>query len=380
MGSLAGKVALVTGGGQGLGYDIAHALADEGMNLVLTGRVQEKLEAKAAILGNEGVEVLAIEGDVGQRSTAEATLARTLERFGRLDVLVNNAQTLSLPVPLIEQDDALIDAIIGSGLYGTIYFMQAAYPALAKEGGAVINLGSGQGLVGGWGTASYAAAKEGIRALSKVAAREWGKDGIRVNTICPGAWSPSMDEWFKDKPEELEAMLSQAPLGRFADGYRDVGRLAVFLAGPDCFMTGQTFYIDGGQLMPCLKDLRCLTTGPHLPPSFRRAVRASPGTWSRPDPTRPSSIASCPPQCASPTMASLHLGVSSWWRPSSAMPLPGCSTAPIARRGRSPASRNWPRSRSSPGRRPRWSWSSPRPTRRARSRCGSRSFRPGPPA
>jgi NAD(P)-dependent dehydrogenase (short-subunit alcohol dehydrogenase family) len=250
MGALAGKAALVTGGGQGLGYDMARAFADEGMKLVLTGRVQEKLEEKAAILENQGAEVLAVAGDVGRRSTADDAVARTLDAFGRLDVLVNNAQTLSLPVPLVEQDDALIEAIIGSGLYGTIYFMQAAHPALAQQGGAVINLGSGQGLVGGWGTASYAAAKEGIRALSKVAAREWGRDGIRVNTICPGAWSPSMDEWFKDKPEELETMLAQAPLGRFADGYRDIGRLAVFLAGPDCFMTGQTFYIDGGQLMP----------------------------------------------------------------------------------------------------------------------------------
>jgi NAD(P)-dependent dehydrogenase (short-subunit alcohol dehydrogenase family) len=246
MGALTGKVALVTGGGQGLGYDMARAFADEGMKLVLTGRVQEKLEDKAATIKGQGAEVLTIAGNVGQRSTSDHAVARTLDKFGRLDVLVNNAQTLSLPVPLVEQDDALIEAIIGSGLYGTIYFMQAAYPALAKEGGAVINLGSGQGLVGGWGTASYAAAKEGIRALSKVAAREWGKDGIRVNTICPGAWSPSMDDWFRDKPEELEAMLAQAPLGRFADGYRDIGRLAVFLAGPDCFMTGQTFYIDGG--------------------------------------------------------------------------------------------------------------------------------------
>lgn len=248
--ALAGKVALVTGGGQGLGFDIAHAFADAGMKLVITGRVQEKLDARAEELHAEGAEVLAVAGDVSVRATADDAVARTLDAFGRLDVLVNNAQTLSLPVPLVEQDDALIEGIIRSGLFGTIYFMQAAHPALAKEGGAVINLGSGQGLVGGWGTASYAAAKEGIRAVSKVTAREWGKDQIRVNTICPGAWSPSMDDWFKDKPEELAAMLAQAPLGRFADGYRDIGKLALFLAGPDCFMTGQTFYIDGGQLMP----------------------------------------------------------------------------------------------------------------------------------
>jgi len=71
-----------------------------------------------------------------------------------------------------------------------------------------------------------------------------------VNTICPGAWGESMEAWAKERPEEIEALLAQAPLGRFADGYRDVGSLAVFLASPDCFMTGQTFYIDGGQLMP----------------------------------------------------------------------------------------------------------------------------------
>jgi NAD(P)-dependent dehydrogenase (short-subunit alcohol dehydrogenase family) len=250
MGILAGKVALVTGGGQGLGFDMAHAFTDEGAKLVLTGRLREKLDARAAKLRAGGAEVLTIAGDVSLRATADDAVARTLDAFGRLDVLVNNAQSLSLPVPLIEQDDELIGRIIGSGLFGTIYFMQAAYPALARQGGAIINLGSGQGLVGGWGTASYAAAKEGIRALSKVAAREWGKDKIRVNTVCPGAWSPSMDDWFKDKPEELDALLAQAPLGRFADGYKDIGRLAVFIAGPDCFMTGQTFYIDGGQLMP----------------------------------------------------------------------------------------------------------------------------------
>jgi len=250
MATMEGKVALVTGGGQGLGFDIAHAFADEGAKLVLTGRVQEKLDARAEELRRQGTEVLAIAGDVRFRTTAEDAVARTLDAFGRLDVLVNNAQTLSLPVPLVEQDDELLEGIIHSGLFGTIYFMQAAHPALARQGGAVINLGSGQGMVGGWGTSSYAATKEGIRALSKVAAREWGKDGIRVNTICPGAWSESMDAWAKEKPEEIEALLAQSPLGRFADGYRDVGRLAIFIAGPDCFMTGQTFHIDGGQLMP----------------------------------------------------------------------------------------------------------------------------------
>jgi NAD(P)-dependent dehydrogenase (short-subunit alcohol dehydrogenase family) len=249
MGKLQDMVAIVTGGGQGLGFDMAHAFVDEGAKVVLTGRVQEKLDAKADRLRAQGAEVLAIAGDVRFRKTAQDTVAQTLEAFGRIDILVNNAQTLSTPVPLMEQDDELIEGIIRSGLFGTIYFMQAAYPALAKRGGSIINIGSGQGVVGGFGTASYAAAKEGLRGLSRVTAREWGKDQIRVNVICPGALSESWTPWFKDKPDELAALASQSALGRFADGYKDMGSLAIYLASPECFLTGQTLFLDGGHLL-----------------------------------------------------------------------------------------------------------------------------------
>ena len=244
------KVAIVTGGGQGLGFDMARAFADEGAKIVITGRVQEKLDAKAAILRGQGAQVLAIAGDVQFRKTAVDTVERTLAAFGRVDILVNNAQTISLPVPFIEQDDTHMEQQIKSGLFGTMYFMQAAYPALRKQGGVIINLGSGQSYVGGFGTASYSAAKDGIRAMTRVVAREWGRDNIRINVICPGAWSDSFDAWYKDKPEELKQTLAQTSMGRFADGYKDVGGLAVYLASPECFLTGQTFYLDGGVIMP----------------------------------------------------------------------------------------------------------------------------------
>jgi NAD(P)-dependent dehydrogenase (short-subunit alcohol dehydrogenase family) len=250
MGALRDTVTLVTGAGQGLGYDMACAFADAGSNLVITGRVQEKLDAKAEALRSRGVEVLALAGDVKARRTAEETVARALAAFGRIDVLINNAQTLSLPVPLLEQDDEHMESIIRSGLFGTMYFMQAAHAALAVRGGAIVNLGSGQSYVNAPGVASYAAAKAGISAVSRVAAREWGRDGIRVNLICPGAITDSFTDWFKDKPEELAALTSQSALGRFADGYKDVGGLALYLASPDCLLTGQTFYVDGGQIMP----------------------------------------------------------------------------------------------------------------------------------
>jgi len=244
-----GKVVIITGASQGLGFDMARSFADEGAKLVLTGRFQQKLDEKAGVLTEQGAEVLAIAGDVACRATAVATVARTLETFGRLDVLINNAQTLSLPVPLIEQDDQHMQTVIGSGLFGTMYFMQAAYPAMKRNGGSIINIGSGQGMACNIGTASYAAAKEGIRALSRVAAREWGKDKIRVNVVCPGAWSPSYENWFKDKPEELAATFAQKAMGRPADGYKDLGNLVTYLANPDCFLTGQTIIIDGGSIM-----------------------------------------------------------------------------------------------------------------------------------
>src|SRR6202008_2015685 len=122
-----------------------------------------------------------------------------------------------------------MEKIVHSGIFGTMYFMQAAHAALKAQKGAVINVASGAGVVGNLGQASYAAAREGIRGLSRVAAREWGPDGIRVNVISPAANSPSMESWFKDRPEERAALMAQIPLGRFAEGYDDLGQLALFL-------------------------------------------------------------------------------------------------------------------------------------------------------
>ena len=249
MSGLQNKVAIVTGGGQGVGFGIAHAFADEGIKLVLTGRVQEKLDAKADVLRALDVEVLAIAGDVQQRGSANHVVEQTLAAFGRLDILVNNAQTLGPQRPLDQQDDEQFEQTIRSGLFGTIYFMQAAYPALAREGGSIINLGSLMGVQGTAGQAAYAATKEGIRGVSRVAARDWGKDQIRVNVICPGATSETFMSFFERYPDQFDIYKEQLALKRFADPYIDIGRLAVILARPDCFLTGQTLHSDGGQVM-----------------------------------------------------------------------------------------------------------------------------------
>lgn len=249
MGALQGMTAIVTGSGQGLGLAMATALAGEGARLVLVELREERLASAAEALRDRGAEVIAIGGDVRERQVADDAVAKALEHFARLDILINCAQWLSMPVPFIEQDPRHFANMIDSGLYGTVNFMQAAYPALKRQGGSIINMGSGAGTAGNVGQAAYGATKEAIRGLTRTVAKEWGAHGIRINVICPAAMSPSLIGWFRDKPEELEATLKLNALGRFAEG-TDIGRLAVFLASPDCFLTGQTLHCDGGQVMP----------------------------------------------------------------------------------------------------------------------------------
>lgn len=249
MGKLDGLTAIVTGSGQGLGFAMAGALADAGARLVLVELREERLKSAAGTLRDKGIEVIAIAGDVRDRAVADDAVAQALDTFGRLDILINCAQWLAMPVPFIEQDKAHFANMLDSGLYGTVNFMQAAFPPLKERGGSVINMGSGAGTGGNLGQAAYGAAKEAIRGLTRTVAKEWGADGIRINVICPAAMSPSLIGWFEDKPDELAAALELNAMGRFAEG-TDIGSLAVFLASPDCFITGQTLHCDGGQVMP----------------------------------------------------------------------------------------------------------------------------------
>jgi NAD(P)-dependent dehydrogenase (short-subunit alcohol dehydrogenase family) len=237
---------MVTGCGQGLGFDMARAFADEGAKLVMVELNCDTLTDKARQMLAQGNDVVTVQGDVAQRATAQNAVAKALDAFGRIDVLLNAAQYTCLPIPFAEQDDEHIARMVHSGVFGTMYFMQAAYPALKASKGAVINVASGAGVVGNVGQAAYAAAKEGIRGLSRVAAREWGREGIRVNIISPAANSPSMQAWFRDNPSAREATLAGVAQGRFADGYRDLGAVVLFLGSPECFLTGQTLQVDGG--------------------------------------------------------------------------------------------------------------------------------------
>jgi NAD(P)-dependent dehydrogenase (short-subunit alcohol dehydrogenase family) len=247
---LEGKIAIVTGAGQGVGLGIAQALASAGARLVITGRDEAKLRRAAAAIAADPAEVLTVAGDARRRASAEAAVAAAVARFGRVDIVVNNAQSSKPFVPLEQIDDETVALTLESGLLGTLYFMQAAFPHMKERGGSIINLGSREGVFGGVGFGIYAATKEGIRGLSRVAAREWGKYGIRVNVVNPAALTDAAQSFFAAHPEAEQYYRSQIALGRLGEPRRDIGSVAVFLAGDDsAYVTGQTINVDGGQVM-----------------------------------------------------------------------------------------------------------------------------------
>ena len=234
MGFLTGKTAIITGAGRAvlsdgrcgsIGYGIATAYAKEGANLVITGRNVKKLEdAKEELERLYGIKV---------------------KEFGGIDVLINNAQASASGVSIADHTTEQFNLAMYSGLYAAFYYMKACYPYLAKSKGSVINFASGAGLFGNYGQCAYAAAKEGIRGLSRVAATEWAKDGINVNVICPLAWTAEQFE--KAYPDAFKANVKMPPAGHFGDAELEIGRVCVQLASPDFkYMNGETLTLEGG--------------------------------------------------------------------------------------------------------------------------------------
>ena len=242
------NVTIITGGGKGIGYGLAQAFAEAGSNLVITGRTLSRLEsARQRLEAEYGVKVLPIVADGADESAIKDVVAQTIATFGKINTLVNNAQVSKSGLPLIEHTKEDLDLSIHSGLYAAFFYMRECHPYLKESKGSVINFASGAGLFGKLGQSSYAAAKEGIRGLSRVAAAEWGPDGIRVNVICPLAMTESLMEWRDNYPDLFAKTIQGIPLGRFADPKDDIGRVAVFLASEDAhYITGETITLQGG--------------------------------------------------------------------------------------------------------------------------------------
>jgi meso-butanediol dehydrogenase / (S,S)-butanediol dehydrogenase / diacetyl reductase len=244
--SLKDKVAIVTGAGQGVGRGVALALAADGAAVMLMGRTVSKLEAVAGEIAARGGRAAVVSGDVKELADIERSVAATIEAFGTIDILVNNAQEVALGY-LLEVSDEAVVAGWSSGPLATLRFMRLCHPYL-RGGGAIINMGSAAGVrPDPMRRGAYAAAKEAIRAFTRTAAMEWGRDGIRVNAVLPYAMSPALEQLAADAPDEFDRRRLMNPSGRIGDAELDIGRAVAFLAGPDAgYITGATIPVDGG--------------------------------------------------------------------------------------------------------------------------------------
>ncbi len=249
MGKLEGKVALITGAGQGIGQGIALALAKEGAVIAVAGRTESKLHTTCGLLADIGARGEAVVCDVSKKDDITAAVDRTVELFGGIDILVNNANDCR-PGPLLSVLDEDFERSFATGPLATLRMMQASYPHMnSRGGGVIINMVTSAAVR--WDASNYGAygsIKEGMRSLTRAAACEWGKDNIRVLNVAPHAKTPALQWWMDKNPEEAAAFVAGIPLGRVGDPETDIGRAVVFLVSEDAgYLTGATIPLDGGQ-------------------------------------------------------------------------------------------------------------------------------------
>lgn len=250
MGTFDGKVAIITGASKGIGRQIAGAFAREGAGVVMSARGEGPLREAAEEIEAAGGRVAWLVGDAGSRADAYATIALAIDRFGRIDALVNNAIAPIGNVPIADMTDEQFDIVVNSGLRGTLLHMQAAFPHMQERGGAIVNFGSGLGIMGQAGSSIYAATKEAIRGLSRSAAREYGPYNIRVNVVSPAAVTEAFELFMRDNPAMVEAVKANCSLNRLGDPYTDIAPVVLYLCSDAAgFVSGQTVNIDGGFVM-----------------------------------------------------------------------------------------------------------------------------------
>lgn len=245
-----GKVVVITGAGQGIGRGMAHHLGKHGARVVVAEWKAHRVERVVGELQQLGVDALGVECNILERPSIEAAVARTVDHFGRIDGLINNAHTFTAKVPIAEVDEEDLDLNHGT-VKGTLWAMQAAHPHMKAQGwGRIVNFVSAAGMTGMAEYGAYNASKEAIRALTRTAAREWGRDGIVVNAIAPGAASKRGQEAAARAQAEYRDYLRDHPMGRQGDPEDDIGPVALFLCSDGCrFLTGQTFMVDGGAFL-----------------------------------------------------------------------------------------------------------------------------------
>ena len=246
-----GRVVIVTGAGQGIGRGMAHHLGRNGAAIVVAEWKEHRAERTVEELTALGVPAIAAVCDISEKGQVDDMVARTVAHFGKVDGLINNAQTFRPQAPMATVSGDDVDVFYDSGVKGTLWAMQAVYPHMQAAGwGRIVNFVSAAGITGMAGYGAYNASKEAIRALTRTAAREWGRDGIVVNCIAPGAASKRGQDSAARNTEAFQQFMREHPIGRQGDPEDDIGPVALFLCSDACrYLTGQTFMVDGGAFL-----------------------------------------------------------------------------------------------------------------------------------
>jgi NAD(P)-dependent dehydrogenase (short-subunit alcohol dehydrogenase family) len=253
--NLTGHTIIVTGGTRGIGLGIVRVLARAGAELMITGRKESRLEKLSEELSAEGIPHRTLQADVARPETSQAVADATLEAFGKIDGLVANAQAFRPVTKLADVTESDFDLVLATGPKGTLWLMQAVLPHMKAQGrGRIVTMGSAMGNTGAPGYGPYSAAKEGVRSLTRTAAREWGEFGITVNCVCPASVAHRMpvgdDGDDGARAAAFAAMYADHPLGRDGDPEADIAPAVAFLlSDASQYLTGQTLMIDGGGIM-----------------------------------------------------------------------------------------------------------------------------------
>lgn len=244
---LTDKVAIVTGGTKGIGLAIAQALAEHGASVVVSSRRQVSVQAAAQEIRAVGGDATAISCHMGDPQQIEALVSGTIDHYGGVDIVVNNAATNPVYGPILDTDDRVFDKIIDVNIRGPLELAKAAYPVMVdRGGGSIINICSVAGLSPEWGLGLYNMSKAALISLTKVMAQEWGPQGIRANAICPGLIKTKFSTALWEDEEALQGFEERIPMGRIGQP-EDIASLAVYLAAPGAsYCTGSVFTVDGG--------------------------------------------------------------------------------------------------------------------------------------
>ncbi len=250
MKDLKDKVALITGASKGIGEAIALTLAAHGAKVVINSRKQEEIDKVGSMIRSAGGDCLALGGNTGDPITCKSLVDKAVEQFGGLDILVNNAASNPSFGPIVETEDWAYDKIMSINVKAPFELAKFAYPAMkSRGGGSVINMSSIAGDTPDPGLGMYSVSKAALNMLTKVLAKEWGPDNIRVNAICPGLIKTKFSQAIWQDESMLKRFMKQVPMGRMGT-VEEIAALALFLSSDiSGYCTGTLFYADGGTVI-----------------------------------------------------------------------------------------------------------------------------------